>query len=72
MPPAALSITRIGLVGLAGKPWPPLPSLLHAHVCFNCMLNQIKNAPPARARRCQCLGSSKPGPGLPPEVLYQS
>ena len=46
MPPATLSITSIGLVGLAGKPWPPLPSLLHAHVCFNCMLNQIKNALP--------------------------
>ena len=68
MAPAGLSITRTGLVGLAGKPQPPLPSLLHALVCFISMLSQIKACIP-RARRCQCLASSKPGPGQPPGEL---
>ena len=68
MPPAGLSITRTGLVHMAGKPQPPLPSLLHAQVCFNSMLSQIKECLP-RARRCQCLASSKPGPGQPPVEL---
>lgn len=45
MAPAGLSITRTGLVGLAGKPQPPLPSLLHAQVCFNSMLSQIRVYP---------------------------
>ena len=68
MPPAGLSVTKTGLVGVAGKPQPPLPSLLHAQVCFNSMLRQMKECLP-QARRWQCLAFSKTGPDQPPGEL---